>query len=70
MYPTPLAAQLSSPPPEGGSTTPPPIVSRFGLIPARQQAILLWNPPRVRPILGVITQVYDTNKRVALTDAL
>ena len=37
----------------------------FGCITARQWAILRWNPPRVLPILGVTTQVSESNKRFA-----
>ena len=47
-----------------------PIVPRRSFIPAKQWATLWWNPPMVRPILGLIPQVSDPNKRVAWMNAL
>ena len=53
-----------------GGYTHRPVMYLFRLIPARHRTTLWCNPPRVRNIPGVITQVSDTNKKIACTTAL
>ena len=47
-----------------------PDVSRYGCIPTKWRATMWWKVPRVRPIMGVITQVSNLNKRFAWSTAL